>query len=84
MIYIMISKPHTEDIFISLEYFNEGLLIVLCYLMLIYSGTFGLAITLEKIPLYVSIGITVLIVVGNFGVLLRNSILKIKLMCTKQ
>lgn len=84
MAYIIDSKPHDDDIFISLEYFNEGAVVLLCFMMFIYSGIVpGREILTNKIPLYISIGITVLIVVCNFGVMIRNAFKKLMLMIIK-
>ena len=98
IVYIIDSKPHTDNIFIKLEYFNEGLLVLLCYMMFIYTGIVpckveesgynyycnSKAIFTDKIPLYISLGIIAIIVVGNFAILIRNSFLKIKLMILKK
>ena len=82
MVYIIDSKPHDEDVFTHLEYFNEGALILLCYMMFIYSGIIAnkAIFTENKVPLYISIGITAVIVVGNFIVMFRMSFRKIKMM----
>jgi len=94
MIYIIEAKPHTEDIFIKLEYFNEGLLVMLCYMMFVYTGIVcrGLedgscdtkVIFTDKLPLYISCTLTGVIVLGNFIVLIRNSFYKFRIMLRKK
>ena len=80
--------------FIKLEYFNEGALILLCYMMFVYTGIVckgeedgtcnTKAIFTDKVPLYISLGITFIIVIGNFILLIRNSFVKIRQMMRLQ
>ena len=40
--YIVTSWPHTESIYNKLEFLNEGLIILICYIMIMYSGVISL------------------------------------------
>ena len=76
--YIVSTKPHTNNLFNKLEFFNEGLLILMCYTMIIYSGIgqFNLIIG-SPWPILISIVITVLIVVANFFVVIKMNYSKL-------
>ena len=79
VIYIMEAKPHDDSVFNSLEYFNEGALILLCYMMFVYTGIVAdNSILSAKVPLYIQLGIVVAIVVGNFILLVRNGIINVR------
>ena len=71
VIYIMHAMPHTESMFNKLELFNEGMIILMCYIMFVFAGVGNRDILLSDIPLYICMTITALIVVVNVCVMLR-------------
>ena len=76
--YIQSTKPHTNDVFNRLELFNEGSLILLCYIMLAYSGIIPIDQIIDnEIPLFASLIIAALIVAVNFGIMLEISYKKL-------
>ena len=80
MIYIADTKPHTSNIFNWLEFWNEGLIIIMCYIMICYAGIGPVEEILEsKIPIIISVLITGLMMIANFGVMLSMNFSKIKL-----
>jgi len=80
--YTVHAKPHSESIFNTLEFWNEGMIILMCYIMLVYSGIGSKEpsydILSEKAPQYLALLVTALIVVPNFGVLIKMTIKKAK------
>ena len=82
VIYIADSKPHSQNIFNLLEFWNEGMIILMCYIMLLYTGIGSkdpsYEIIKEKVPQYLSLAVTGLIVIANFGVLIRMTLIKMK------
>ena len=80
--YVVYAKPHSEDIFNMLEFWNEGMIIFMCYIMLVYTGIGSKEpsydILSEKVPQYLATLVTVLIVIPNFGVLISMTIKKAK------
>ena len=79
VLYVTDAKPHTNDIFNHLEFFNEGMIILMCYTMIVFSGIGPYADILKSItPIYFSVGITGLIVAANFGVMIKMTAGKIK------
>lgn len=80
--YIVYARPHSEDIFNYLEIWNEGLIIMMCYLMLIYTGMGSQEQSFEvlkiKSPQIVSLIVTFLIILANVGVLVRMTLRKAK------
>ena len=78
MLYVTDARPHTNDIFNFLEFFNEGMIILMCYVMIVYSGIGPFAEILKSnTPVYFSIGITGLIVAANFGVMIKMTLTKL-------
>ena len=79
VLYVTDAKPHTNDIFNYLEFFNEGMIIFMCYTMICFSGIGPFAEILKSTtPIYFSVGITGLIVVANFGVMIKMTLGKMK------
>ena len=79
VIYIFDTRPHTVDIFNKLELFNEGMIIFMCYVMIVYCGVGPFKEILKSdTPVYFSIGITGLIVIANFGVMIKMTLSKMK------
>ena len=79
VIYIASTRPHSESIFNLLELFNEGMIILMCYIMICYTGIGDSKLILEDtLPVIISLTITALIVMANFGVLIRMTVKKIK------
>ena len=82
VMYIVYARPHSEDIFNYLEIWNEGLIIMMCYLMLIYTGMGSQDQSFEvlkiKSPQIVSLVVTFLIILANVGVLVRMTLRKAK------
>ena len=71
LIYIMHAMPHTESMFNKLEFFNEGMIILMCYIMFVFAGVGDREILNSDIPLYFCIGISAIIVAVNVFVMLR-------------
>lgn len=71
VIYIMHAMPHTESMFNKLELFNEGMIILMCYIMFVFAGVGNRDILASDIPLYACMAISALIVVVNVFVMLR-------------
>ena len=79
VIYVSDTKPHTNDIFNHLEFFNEGMIIRMCYIMICYAGIGPHhAIMKSNTPVYISIGVTGIIVLANFGVMIKMTLSKIR------
>ena len=69
------TRPHTVSVFNSLEFFNEGMIILMCYIMICYAGIGPVSKILKsKVPIYISILITGAIVAANFGVMMRMTV----------
>ena len=79
LLYVTDTRPHTVSVFNSLEFFNEGMIILMCYIMICYAGIGPVSQILKsKVPFYISILITAAIVAANFGVMIRMTISKMK------
>ena len=79
LLYVIDAKPHTNEIFNHLEIFNEGMIILMCYTMICFSGIGPFAEILKSAtPIYFSVGITGLIVAANFGVMIKMTLGKIR------
>lgn len=82
VMYIVFAKPHSQGIYNYLEIWNEGLIILMCYIMLIYTGMgsreHSLDILKRLTPQFLSLLVTLLIVCANVGVLIRMTIVKLK------
>ena len=79
VLYVTDAQPHTNDIFNKLEFFNEGMIILMCYTMICFSGIGPFAEILKSTtPIYFSVGITGLIVAANFGVMIKMTLGKMK------
>ena len=83
LLYIFDSKPHNMKIFNRLEFFNEGMLMILAYVMLIFSGMIPIDDLLANESCYIfaewiGIGITLAICVMNFFVMGKMTVDKIK------
>ena len=77
--YVWDTRPHTNNIFNKLEIFNEAMIVLMCYIMVAYTGIGPTEYILDATtPIYLSIGITVLIVSANFGVMFKMTFIKIK------
>jgi hypothetical protein len=77
--YIITSKPHTDNIFNNLEYFNEFMIIGMIYIMLTYSGIGNRDdIQFSNIPLYITIAIAAIIILVNIAVMIKLTVEKIK------
>ena len=80
MLYILKTKPHTTMIFNYLEFFNEGALIMLAYVMLIFSGMTPLGDLISKnktaytVAEWLGIGIAIAIAVMNFYVMIKMTV----------
>lgn len=78
--YIVHAQPHSDGIFNTLELWNEGMIVLMCYIMLVYTGIGSkdpsYDILSEKAPQYLALLVTALIVLPNFGVLIRMTIKK--------
>ena len=88
ILYIIATRPHTTNMFNSLEFFNEGALIILAYVMLIFSGMTpiddlianNIAYTVAE---WLGIGIAIVIAVVNFYVMFKMTYTKMKAKCKK-
>lgn len=79
VMYIADTRPHSEETFNILEFFNEGMITLMCYIMICFTGVGPRHYIMQaKTPVYLSLAITVLIVMANFGVLIKMTIAKIK------
>ena len=77
--YIADTQPHTNNIFNWLEFFNEGLIIIMCYIMICYAGIGPVEEILKSsVPITISITITGLMIAANLGVMLKMNYTKIK------
>lgn len=77
--YIIYSKPHTENIFNNLEYFNETMITLLVYVMFTYSGIGNRDMILSSVvPLVFSILFTSIIIFVNVAVVIKKTVEKIK------
>ena len=71
ILYVSDTKPHTNNIFNQLEFFNEGMIIMMCYVMIVYTGIGPVQeIMKSNTPVYFSMGITGIIAIANFGVMI--------------
>merc|ERR1712176_754015 len=79
VMYIADARPHSQHIFNLLEFFNEGMITLMCYIMVCFTGIGPSHIIMHsKIPVYLSLAITVLIVIANFSVLIKMTLRKVK------
>ena len=78
--YIVMTKPHSDNMYNELEYFNETLMMLLAYLMLPFAGLGWSVGSMETLPVLVVI---TLITIGNLQVLIRLSYRKIILKLRK-
>ena len=75
LIYIMQTRPHTRSHFNSLEFFNETLIILMCYIMLVFSGIGDRDLLLDSaVPLYISVILTTILIVTNIGVMAKTTV----------
>lgn len=76
--YIMHSKPHTENVFNKLELFNELMIILMCYIMLVFSGIGDRDNIIErKEPLVFSVAISAILIIVNLYVMVKLSATRI-------
>jgi len=79
VMYIADSRPHSLSIFNLLEFFNEGMITLMCYIMLCFTGIGPSNMIMQsKTPMYLSLAVTVSIVIANFSVLIKMTYRKIK------
>ena len=79
MLYIEDTKPHSNVIFNWLEFWNEGLIIIMCYIMICYAGIGPVEEILKSnVPIAISIVIASLIMAANLGMMLKMNYTKIK------
>ena len=79
MIYIADTWPHSNEVFNWLEFWNEGLVIIMCYVMICYSGIGPVEEILKtNVPIAISIVIVGLIMAANLGMMLKMNYTKIK------
>ena len=79
VIYIADTWPHTNNIFNWLEVWNEGLIILMCYIMICYAGIGPVEEILKSnVPIAISIAIASLIMAANLGTMLKMNYTKIK------
>ena len=72
VMYVWETKPHTRDIFNKLEFFNEGMIVLMCYIMIGYSGIGSIEYILSSnIQLYISLAMTFFVVIANFCVMFQ-------------
>lgn len=82
--YINHTKPHTQFIFNVLEFFNEGALIILAYVMIGYSEVMPFSSSENTLAGILSIAIVATICSANLFVLGKLSIEKMILKCKKK
>ena len=83
ILYIFDTTPHTKWIFNRLEFINEGALILLSYVMLVFSGLTPISDLMNNLIAYtvaewVGIGIAIMIAMVNFYVMFKMTWDKIK------
>lgn len=83
ILYVFAARPHTTRIFNRLEFFNEGMLIMLAYVMLIFCGLVPIEDLISNKASYVfaewlGIGIAIFICIMNFYVMGKMTVDKIK------
>ena len=76
--YVWNIKPHTKDIYNQLELFNEGMIVLMCYMMISYSGIAPIEYVLDSnVALWISIAMTASIVIANFWVMFKVTYKKV-------
>ena len=76
--YIWTTRPHTESYYNSIELFNEGMLILVGYLMIPYSGIVPMEHVIKINSLVIlALSITGTIVIVNFYIVIQLVIKKI-------
>ena len=84
VVYIVNTRPHTDNTFNKLEFFNEGLMILMCYTMIIYSRIGPLEYIIGALlPVCISMTITGLIVIANVSVVVYTSYYKMTAKCAR-
>lgn len=84
VMYVWNTKPHTRNIFNKLEFVNEGVIVLMCYMMICFSGIGPTEYILNsKVALFISIGMTVFVVAANFFVMFRLSYETVSMKCKK-
>ena len=78
IVYIIHSMPHTESVFNKLEFFNEGLIVLMCYIMFVFAGVGDRELLMSDIPLYICMAISAIIVIANVSVMIRLYLQKTK------
>ena len=83
ILYIFEARPHNMRIYNRLEFLNEGMLMLLAYVMLIFSGMTPIEDLVANKPCYnfaewLGIGIALLICIMNFFVMGKMTVDKIK------
>lgn len=83
LLYIFESRPHSTRLFNRLEFFNEGMLTLLAYVMLIFSGMTPISDLLADKLVYgfaewLGVGMALFICVMNFYVMGKLTIDKMK------
>ena len=77
--YIADTLPHTNKIFNWLEFWNEGLIVLICYIMICYAGIGPVEEILQSnAPIIISIVIASLIMAANLSMMLKMNYTKIK------
>ena len=77
--YVWDTKPHTNNIFNKLEFINEGMIMLICYIMVAYTGIGPAEYIIDATtPIYLTIAITVIIIGTNFGVMFKMTFTKVK------
>lgn len=89
LLYIFDTRPHTTRIFNRLEFFNEGMLMLLAYVMLIFSGLTPIDDMLMNKPCYITaewlgIGMSLFICAINFYVMGKMTVDKMKAKCAQK
>jgi len=83
ILYIFAARPHSMRVFNRLEFFNEGMLICLAYVMLIFCGLVPIDDLIANKPSYVfaewlGVGIALFICIMNFYVMGKMTVDKLK------
>ena len=77
--YVAKARPHTEYIFNRLEFFNEGMITLMCYLMVVYTGVGDATlISTATLPLALSAFISGVVATVNIGVMILMTIPKLR------
>ena len=84
LLYVESTRPHAMTVFNRLEVFNESALMLLAYVMIAFSGIVEGKATGNSLADLLAFGVTVLILIGNFGVLVSRNIWKVKLILKKR